>query len=108
MTLRTRFTLLIGLLLLFGVGLTGTTIYLGERRVLLRERADSRQALLTAFAQSCRDALKTHDHLQAMNAAESLVRGAGVLSAYGTDEQGRVFAHNDVTRGPASTDPAGR
>ncbi|MBK8869983.1 MAG: HAMP domain-containing protein [Elusimicrobia bacterium] len=98
MTLRMRFTLLIGLLLLFGVGLTGTTIYLGERRVRLRERADSRQALMTAFAEYCRDALKTHDHLQAMNAAESLVRAAGVLSAYGTDEKGRVFAHNDVTR----------
>ncbi|MBP9128460.1 MAG: HAMP domain-containing histidine kinase [Elusimicrobia bacterium] len=98
MTLRVRFTILIGLLLLFGIGLTGAAIYVGERRVLLREMAQGRQALLTAFAQSCRDALATHDHLQAMNAAESLTRSAGVISAYGIDDQGRVFAHNDVTR----------
>jgi signal transduction histidine kinase len=98
MTLRVRFTLLIGLLLLFGIGLTGAAIYAGERRTLLREMDENRQSLMTAFSQSCRDALGTHDHLQAMNAAESLAKSAGVLSAYGTDEKGRVFAHNDVAR----------
>lgn len=93
MTIRTRVT---GLMLMFVLGivfLSGSALYVSEKKALRAEALSTRTRTADQFARACRDALKVGDELAALNAAQYVGQVPGVLQAYAVDAANRVVAH---------------
>jgi signal transduction histidine kinase len=100
-------TLLIGLLLTTVVGASAVALYVSERRLLVRQMESTRDALVSNFAQACRDAVLVGDELAAASAASAIARAPGVRAAYGVDGAGRVRFHSTPGQAGRAPDPLG-
>ena len=99
MSLRFRLSLLSILLVTSTLLAAAFAVYVSEGAHLFREAEKGRMALLSSFAQSCRDAILVQDEVAAVNSAMAVAKIAGVRRAYCVDQKGRVIAHSDGLRG---------
>ncbi len=103
MSLKIRFSLVIGTLVLAIVGLTTGILYWSERNFLIAEAASQQEETVSALAQVARESYLSQDDLMLINYTASLGVRLPELSFAYVAEPGRVLAH--TRRELAGTDP---
>jgi signal transduction histidine kinase len=96
MKLRTKFSLLISVLVI--VIILGVTIflYIAESRFLIKEMETNRIGLLESFNQVCKESLVIKDDILLLNYLKLIKDTEGLLYAMLTNPDGKVLAHTDV------------
>ncbi len=96
MKLRTKFSLLISVLVI--VIILGVTIflYIAESRFLIKEMETNRIGLLESFNQVCKESLVIKDDILLLNYLKLIKNTEGLLYAMLINPDGKVLAHTDV------------
>lgn len=93
MSIRTRVTGLMLMMVLAIVFISGSALYFSEKKALRVEAMSTRNKTADQLARACRDALKVGDELAALNAVQYVGQIPGVLQAYAVNVENRVVGH---------------
>jgi signal transduction histidine kinase len=96
MKLRTKFSLLISILVIVIVlGVTGF-LYIAESRFLIKEMERSRVSLIEGFSQVCKESSLINDEIMLFNYIKLIRNTEGLKYAMLISPAGRVLAHTDM------------
>lgn len=96
MTLRKRFSILIGVVVLLTVLVYSVGFLLSEKRHLEREQEKAHWTAVGHLAHACGQALVNRDDLAVLNFFKELGSSADFIEAMCLDESGRVILHSDL------------
>jgi signal transduction histidine kinase len=95
MKLRTKFSLLISLLVILIISGVTVSLLITESRFLVREMEQNRVNMVNSLAQIARESLIVKDEILLMNYLKFMKNTKGLLYAAVIDADGRAVAHTD-------------
>ncbi|OGS36114.1 MAG: hypothetical protein A2293_01385 [Elusimicrobia bacterium RIFOXYB2_FULL_49_7] len=96
MKLRTKFSALIGLLVVIIVSGVAVTLYIAESRFLVDEMERSRTDMMKSLAQVAKESIVVNDEILLLNYLKLVKNTKGVMFVSVTDTGGKVLAHTDI------------
>lgn len=96
MKLRTKFSLLISILVILIVMCVTTFLYIAESRFLIKEMETNRIGLAESFSQVCKESLVIKDELLLLNYLKLIKNTKGLLYAMLINTNGKVLAHTNI------------
>jgi two-component system sensor histidine kinase GlrK len=107
MRLRTKFSLLISLLVVIIVAGVTVSLLITESRFLIREMEQSRINMITSLSQVAKESLIVKDDILLLNYLKLLKNTKGLLYASVADPSGKIIAHTDINLlGTVPQDPS--
>ncbi|HBU70195.1 MAG TPA: hypothetical protein DEE98_07435 [Elusimicrobia bacterium] len=96
MRLKTKFSLLISLLVIIIISGVSVSFIISESRFLVREFENSRAGMVKSLAQAAKESLIVKDEIILLNYLKLIKNTKGLAYAMVTDGTGRILAHTDI------------
>lgn len=96
MKLRTKFSLLISLLVVFIIAGVTVSLLITESRFLIKEMELSRVNMIKSLAQVAKESLIVRDEILLLNYLKLIKNNKGLAYAFVTGTSGEVIAHTDM------------
>lgn len=98
MRLRTKFGLLISLLVALIVIGVSVTLYIAESSFLVKEMETARVESVKSLAQVAKESITVRDDILLLNYIKLLKKSKALVYAVVTDQSGKVLAHTDINQ----------
>ncbi|MBN1384969.1 MAG: HAMP domain-containing histidine kinase [Elusimicrobia bacterium] len=96
MKLKTKFSLLTGLLVILIVSGISIFLFIAERQHLIREMEQNKIDMVKSLAQVCKESLIIKDEILLLNYLKLIKGTKGLVYASLTDNNNKILAHTDI------------